>query len=154
MTTGQRAARQIRGVYDPERTREWVRESSRVAAETINAHTLADLEGALGGEGDPVELARDSFDKAAGGRSEQLGLSRATTLINWSRNEAGTQSQQADGRIREKIWVVTSRKSRHPEWAGMTAPVFEAFPNGGQYPGDYSLGASDAAGCHCLMDLR
>ena len=50
--------------------------------------------------------------------------------------------------------MVTSRKSRHPEWGGMTAPVFEEFPNGGQYPGDYSLGASDAAGCHCLMDLR
>ena len=93
MTTGSRAARQIRGVFDPDLTREWVRENARVAAETINAHTLADLRAALDGEGDPVELARDSFDQAAAGRSDQLGLSRATTLINWSRNEAGRQSR-------------------------------------------------------------
>jgi len=152
--TGQRAALQLRGTFDAARTVPWLTESARVAAERINAHTLADLEGAVVDVDDPVAAARDTFDKAAGGRADNLGLGRATGLVNWARVEAGRQSSEADGRLRTKTWVVTPGKSRHGRWSGDTVPVGELFPNGADHPGDWILGVDDVAGCKCLMELR
>jgi hypothetical protein len=131
----------------------WLGDNAVIAAEEINRHTLADLRAAIAEADDPIAAARDVFDQAAGGRADMLGLSRATTVINWSRGEAGRQSVEADGRPRTKTWVVTSSRSRHPQWNGDTVPVGDLFSNGGDYPGDYVLGVADAAGCHCLMEL-
>lgn len=53
-----------------------------------------------------------------------------------------------------KTWVVNSDNSRHPELDGETVPLFEAFSNGGQYPGDPALDVSETAGCTCTMDIE
>lgn len=151
---GQRAAAQIAGVFDFSRTIAWVQEDARIAAERINAHTLEDLRRALAGADDVLAAARASFEAAGEGRAAQLGLSRATTLVNWARLEAGKQSSEADGRLRTKTWVVSSGNSRHRSWNGDTVPVGRKFPNGADAPGDYVLGVDHVAGCRCLMDLR
>lgn len=152
--SGQAAARQITGVYSVDRTIGWLTEDARIAAERINGHTLEDLRQALADADSPVAAGRDVFASATAGRADQLGLSRATSLINWARNEAGRQSSEADGRLRTKTWVVTSANSRHREWNGITVPVGRKFPNGADHPGDWVLGVEQVAGCRCLMDLR
>ena len=64
------------------------------------------------------------------------------------------QSERADGRERSKTWVVTSRKSRHPEMNGETVGIGETFSNGAAWPGDSAAGVDEVAGCQCMVDLH
>lgn len=143
--TGKLAARQLNGVYDEQQTFAYLATNARISAESINRHTFDDLEEA--------DDARDVFEVAKGSRAEQLGLGRATTVINFARTEAGKQSQVADGRERTKTWVVTSSKSRHPEMSGETVAVSENFSNGLAWPGDGSGSVAEVAGCQCLLQM-
>lgn len=144
--SGKLAARQLAGVYDEQVTYAFLAENARIAAESINRHTFDEI--------DDTEDARQVFEVAKTSRTDQLALGRATLLINFARTEAAKQSQNADGRERTKTWVVTSRKSRHPEMNGETVPVSDNFSNGLAWPGDgHGGGAAQVAGCKCLLQL-
>jgi len=144
--TGLLAASQIDGVYDPTIASAYLLENARVAAESINAHTFDELS--------HTDDPRHVFEVAATSRTEQLALGRATMLIGFARTEAAKQSEASDGRPRTKTWVVTSRKSRHPEMGGQTVPANEKFSNGLMWPGDGHGGtAAQVAGCRCLLQL-
>lgn len=146
--SGEIAAAQLRGVYDPAQTFPWLAENARIAAEGINAHTFELVAGANDGA-----EARAVFE-AAGARIGQLALGRSTTLINFARTEAAKQSETADGRPRTKTWVVTNKRSRHPQMNGQTVPANDKFSNGLLWPGDAKDGtAHDVAGCKCLLIL-
>lgn len=145
---GEIAARQLRGVYKPEQTFPYLAENARIAAERINAETFDQIDEATTGE-----EVRHVFEIALGARLAQVSLGRATTLVNFARNEAATQSQAADGKRRTKTWVVTSRKSRHPELGGETVDCGEEFSNGMAWPGDSHGSAGEVAGCQCLLRL-
>jgi HK97 family phage portal protein len=143
---GKLAARQLDGVYEEQQTLAFLAENARIAAESINLHTYDELDES----GDPAHV----FEVAKTSRTEQLALGRATLLIAFARTEAAKQSQAADGRERTKTWVVTSRKSRHPEMNGETVPVSDNFSNGLMWPGDGHGGtAAQVAGCRCLLQL-
>lgn len=53
-----------------------------------------------------------------------------------------------------KTWIVNSSRSRHPELNGEEVPLFEAFSNGMQYPGDPAGGTDQTAGCTCTLHLN
>jgi HK97 family phage portal protein len=143
---GELAAAQIDGVYDPPRTLPYLVERSRIQAEGVNSVTREAVEAAA----DVDELVH-VFDVAKSSRAEKLGVGTATALIGFARMEAAKHSQDADGKVRTKTWVVTSGNSRHPEMDGDTVPVGETFSNGALWPGDPSLGADQTAACRCLL---
>lgn len=145
---GQRAARQIRGVYDENRTRDYLLENARTTAESVNESTFSAVD-----EAEDIDAVRHVYEVAKTSRAETLGLSLATTLIAFARTEAAKHSQDADGRQRMKTWVVTNQNSRHPQMDGESVPVGDVFSNGARWPGDAVLGADGAAGCRCLLDL-
>lgn len=145
---GRRAAEQIDGVYDEERTRNYIAENAKRTAEQVNDHTFAAVE-----EAEDLDEVRAVFEEAKTTGAQALGLSLATALINFARTEAGRHSTDADGRQRVKTWVVTSRKSRHPEMNGQSVPVDDVFSNGARWPGDPALGGEGAAGCQCLLEI-
>ena len=146
--SGQLAAKQINGVFNERETLAWLVENSRVAAESINSQTFDAVRDAL-----DAEDVRKVFEDAQENRAPQLAASRSTLLVNFARTEAAKQSTAADGRQRMKTWVVTSRKSRHPELNGKTVPSGDVFPNGMAFPGDWSGGVDAVAGCQCLLQL-
>lgn len=139
---GGRAAAELDGAYDESRTVAYLQKRSEVAAANINRQTREALESVT--DGDP----RDVFDNARAARSAVLGLSLATSVINFARKEAAYQNDAS------KTWVVTSSKSRHPEMDGETVRAFEPFSNGADYPGDgAALDASEVSGCQCLLGI-
>ncbi len=146
--TGKLAARQIRGVYSEDQTLNFLAETSRRSAQNINTETLKQL----GGTEDP-EVIDNVFSIARTSRSERLGLSTATGIINFARQESAKQSQVADGRERTKTWVVTSNNSRHPELDGETVLLSEDFSNGLAWPGSANGDTDEVAGCQCLLDM-
>ncbi len=147
--TGKIAATQIRGVYSEEQTLNYLAETARVSARNINKTTIAQLAGLE----DPEDVIH-IFDVAKGSRSTRLGLSTATGIINFARQEAAKQSQVADGRERTKTWIVTSQNSRHPEMDGETVAMSEDFSNGLAWPGASDGETDEIAGCQCLLDMQ
>ena len=149
---GVRAAVQLGGVYDSDRTTEYLTVRSRVNAEKVNAVTRVAVEEALAAEDVPAALD-DMFTVAKSSRAQQLGVTSATSLIAFAREEAGRHTADAQDRKVLKTWIVTSGKSRHPEMNGESVPVGETFSNGALWPGDPSLGTGQTAGCSCLLQI-
>jgi HK97 family phage portal protein len=142
-----RAMRQLarKAAYDPDRTRAWIAAATAGMASSINRKTKVDLNTALADEAE--DAIEDVFGLAADGRAALLGTSIASAVINFARNEGGTQAG-----AQSKTWIVTSQNSRHPEMDGETVKVGEDFSNGLPWPG----GAGDvaeSANCMCLLDL-
>lgn len=152
---GKRAAEQIDGTYDEKPTLEYLQTKARIAAEEINRQTMEQIEALDTQKGvkaaddedepDPAEV----FEDAKENRAPMLGMSLATSVINFARKEAGGQNGAY------KRWVVTSKKSRHPEMNGDTVKAYDAFKNGAQYPGDpVALTVDDNAGCKCMLAIE
>lgn len=150
------------GGFDLDRCRAYLRRGAEERAAAINATTAKALEDQAAE--DEVDAAffkdgvhpdatekQDPFEKAKGERAEEGGFAIATSLSAFSHAEAGRQAPDATSRV--KTWVVMSGNSRHPELQGETVPVFEAFSNGGQYPGDPKLGTEVNARCQCLLEV-
>lgn len=148
---GKRAARQIGGTYDGAAAKNYLDESSKWAAENVNRQTREEVAAAA----DDREALAAVFEKATTSRSSELGLGRATAMINFGRTEAAAQTATATPTGKAtKTWVVTSAKSRHPEMDGETVPIEDTFSNGLAYPGDPGAGdAGEVAGCQCLVDV-
>lgn len=143
--TGALAAGQIDGVYDSGQTLNYLSDTAHRQAKNINAQTAK----ALTEADDPAGV----WDIATTSRTDYLALSTVTSVVGFARTEAARQSQAADGRERQKVWVVVAGNSRHPQMDGEAASVDEAFSNGCHYPGDADGGVDEVAGCSCLMDL-
>lgn len=148
--------------FDLEACRSYLRRGAEEKAKAINQTTANRIEAIASGENakawdawvadpdaeDPPD--RDPFgDKEK--RAEEGGLAIATSLAAFSHTEAARQTPDASSRV--KTWIVTSGNSRHPTLNGETVPVFTAFSNGGQYPGDPHLGVDEVARCQCLIEV-
>lgn len=168
--------------FDLERTEAWLAENARIAAEGVNAATLeqigavwsgvprrgaagrkASIDDALDFLGIPLEdddlddpfedsrlsLVRGIFDFAATVRIAQIATTRATQVGQWARSEGASQAG-----ARTKTWIASgASNSRHAALDGETVPLGEPFSNGGQWPGDPSLGVDETAGCLCSLDF-
>lgn len=142
--------------FDLERCRAYLRRGAEERAKAINATTANAIAEYEADQGDdeaarPSAERRDPFDEAEGERAEQAGIAIGTSLAAFSHAEAARQAPDASSRV--KTWVVMSGNSRHPQLNGETVPVFDAFSNGGQYPGDPRLGADETARCRCLLEV-
>jgi HK97 family phage portal protein len=179
---GQHAAGRFGADYDPDLAIGWLTTNARIAAEKIEATTLAQVNAAVTGikartkaAGDLDELSDDELaelddeDLDAGPGTEPPGpLDRARAVfalavavravqIAATRSTAVGNFSLADGAaqagVRSKVWVVTSANSRHPEMDGETVRLGTEFSNGAAWPGDPVLGPDDTAGCTCVLDF-
>jgi HK97 family phage portal protein len=144
---GRAVASQLQGVYDEDRTRNWLLANAERTAVGVNEQTFEALDAAEDGD-----RAREVFEQAKGHRTELLAASLATALVAFARTEAGRHTADT-GRNIVKTWRVTSSNSRHPELDGQTVPIGQPFSNGAQWPGDPILGGDGAAGCECVLDI-
>lgn len=151
---GDAAAARLMGGFDLERCAAYLRRGAEERAKGINSTTENRIEEAKQSEGaqaaDDDDEKRDPFSDAEK-RAEQGGLAIGTSLAAFGQHEAAKQAP--DAALRVKQWIVTSGNSRHPQMHGETVPVFSAFSNGGQFPGDPHLGVDEDAGCQCLLEV-
>ncbi len=159
-------AEQFGATYDPARAEAWLQENSRVVAEEINAATKGQIAEVWNGrsgqsarskadgedddeEEDPLDLVTGVFALAAGARAEQIAVTRVTQIGNFARQEGATQAGAG-----QKVWVVNSGNSRHPQLDGETVHIGETFSNGARWPGDSLLPDGQRAGCTCSMTFE
>jgi HK97 family phage portal protein len=165
------AAETFGGSYDPALAEAWLRENARIAAEKVNATTLASLEDELdalaaakarpagtkdtapppddGEDVDELDVVDGIFAFAAGARTTELAVTRTTAIGNFARKEGAEQAG-----VRHKVWRVNSSSSRHPELDGETVEIGDTFSNGLLWPGDPSGSADDTAGCVCSLEFE
>lgn len=142
--------------YDPDLALEFLRDMCRVRANWVNQTTKRELERALeleaaGAEG-LMATPEGVFQNAVENRTKSAGSAIAAAVDGWSAIEAVRQSGVEDVR---KRWVVTSSNPRksHAAMNGVTVGVNERFPNGMDWPGDWSGGADEVCGCQCEIEV-
>lgn len=135
--------------FDPSIMLPWLKENARIAAEGINAKTLASIVAALA-EDDPADALGNVFDVAAGSRAAQISQTKVTGMANFGAHDAATHLG-----LKEKSWRVNSGKPRpsHARMSGSTAKIQDDFSNGMKWPGDPSGGADEVAGCTCSVSF-
>lgn len=152
---GTAEAERLGSAFDLSVAEEWLRNNARIAAEKVNATTLATLIDELDAlaEEDEPELSESDvldavFTVAAGARAAELALTRTTAVSSFARIEGAQQAGAGS-----KTWTVNSSRSRHPELNGETVPLGENFSNGLAWPGDPSGSTADTAGCTCSLSI-
>lgn len=141
--------------YDVDKTMAWMRKVASSNASSINAATEAAVTAAIASDQDTTTALAHVFDVAKSARSEQGGLTIATSLAGFASVEA---VQQVRGtRAATKTWIVTSGNPRasHAAMAGQTVPIDSTFSNGAKWPGDSSaLDVDEVAGCSCDVEIN
>lgn len=143
---GQETADVYSATYDvDEAGLPYLMETTRVAAENVNATTKEKLSQALADD-DTQGSVGAVFDEAAGARTEALAISSVTNAGSFGRSEAA----KAAG-VLQKVWVVTSGNPRpsHASLDGEAVGIDDLFSNGARWPGDPTLQADEVAGCAC-----
>lgn len=133
--------------YDVDRTLAFLKAVAEFRAESINAVTLAQLQG-LDDDQPPASV----FEKAESSRAEQGGITLATTLAAFAAIESVKQVAPKS----MKTWVVNSANPRpsHARMNGQSVTVGSLFSNGAKFPGDSVLGVDGCAGCTCTVELE
>lgn len=144
--------------FDVDRAYEFLKAIMATRAQLVNTTTLQQIEAALSGD-----LAEDSvkatpegvFDEAEGTRSEQAGVTLATTLAGVVMTEALRQTGRPGV---TKTWITTSANPRpaHKRMDGETVGLDEKYSNGMEWPGDLSGAGGDAAeiaNCSCISEM-
>lgn len=126
--------------FDLDRVKAYVEEAAGSRAHAINTATQRAID---------EKLHEDVFEHAKTVRAEEGGMILATAMAAFAHREAAKQAPDAGQRT--KTWVVTSGNSRHPQLNGETVPLYSAFSNGLQYPGDGS--GDSSAGCQCVLEV-
>ena len=143
--------------YEPGHALQFLRNMCEVRAEWVNQTTKKELERSLELEAVGAEGLKATpegvFQFAAETRSISAGTAFATAVDGWSALEAVRQC--ASDRGIRKRWVVTSSNPResHARMNGQTVPFDERFPNGMEWPGDWSGGPDEVCGCQCEIEL-
>ncbi len=133
--------------FDPEIMVGWLEENAQIAAEGINAKTLAAIAAALEDDDTAAALAA-VFDVAAGSRAAQIAQTKVTNSANFGAHDAADHLG-----LKTKTWRVTSSNPRpsHASMGGATARIQSNFSNGMKWPGDRAGGADEVAGCTCSV---
>ena len=136
----------VPGDFDVDRTIAFLQAVAASRAGWINQTTLDQLSEP---DADPEAV----FDQAIDVRSVASAAMLVTTLASFSATEAGHQLAHDST---SKTWIVTSSNPRksHKRMSGETVDVAEKFSNGGDWPGDPSLGVDEVAGCTCTVEVR
>lgn len=137
------------GEYDPALAEAWLAENARIAAENVNAGTLAALVDGADDADDLVEFVAAIFATAAASRTEEIATTRTTSVSNFARKEGAEQAGAT-----HKVWHVNSTESRHPTMNGERVAIGEKFSNGLLWPGDPAGSVDDTAGCVCSLGFE
>ena len=143
--------------YDTSRALAFLRSMCQQRAVWVNATTRRELERSLeleevGAEG-LMATPEGVFENAVENRSTSAGTAMATAVDGWSALEAVRQCVSDRGV--QKQWIVTSSNPRpgHAAMDGITVPYYERFPNGMDWPGDWTGGPDEVCGCQCEIAL-
>lgn len=125
--------------YDPDVMDEWLTINAEIGARAINDSTREALAAAQDKDSVFQNLLRAGVAMYA--------ASMVTTAANFGAQDAAVKSGG-----RTKTWVGSGKAtSRHKDVSGQTVPVEESFSNGMAFPGDWSGGADQVAGCECSL---
>lgn len=144
--------------FDSDRIRKFLAAVAASRAQLLNAKTLEQLNAALDGDiSDDAEKSTPEgvFEEAVGSRSEQVGVTLATTLAGLAAVEAMKQIGRPGV---TKTWLTTSSNPRpaHAQMHGETVGLGEKYSNGMDWPGDLVGAGGDAgeiANCSCISEL-
>ena len=144
--------------FDVDRAYEFLKAIMATRARLVNTTTLQQIEAALSGDlaDDSVKATPEGvFDEAEGTRSEQSGVTLATTLAGVVTTEALRQTGRPGV---TKTWITTSANPRpaHKRMDGETVGLDEKYSNGMEWPGDLSGAGGDAAeiaNCSCISEM-
>lgn len=144
--------------YDEPRTMEFLKESARRSASSINEATRDSVAAALQVDltdenaPSPVDAVGHVFDVAEESRSAQA----ATTVAAFAAGFGAVEAARQRSRGSTKTWNVNSGnpRSSHAAMAGVTVPVDEDFPNGLPWPGALGAGADENANCQCSLTIN
>lgn len=133
--------------FDPSIMGPWLKENARIAAEGINAKTLASITAALE-EDDELTALGNVFDVATGSRAAQISQTKVTNAANFGAHDAAEHLG-----LQTKTWRVNSGKPRpsHARANGQTVKMSEDFSPGGPWPGAYVMGPDEVANCTCSV---
>ena len=125
----------------------YLTENARIAAESINGATRAQIVSALQTD-TPLDGIKHLFEVAAASRAAQIATSKVTSAAGF-----GTHRGAEAAGAKTKTWRVNSDNARsaHRALAGSTVEMSLTFSNGQRWPGDYRGGADDVANCRCSM---
>ena len=148
------------GVYDPDRTENFIKSMCQVRAEMMNDKTHSELIKALESDDDEEDdglMSRPSgvFENAEKNRAKTAGQSFASAVLGWTLLETCRQNDDGERKV-WKTWVVTSDNPRtsHALMNGETVPYGEPFSNGAQWPADIdALDIEEVARCQCILEI-
>jgi hypothetical protein len=150
-TEGDAVAEHLMGEFDTGQVVNYVKAGAEAMARNVNATTAEKVRARTEGKADEEDPRQAVLQDAIDGRSESLGMNRATGLAAFAAVEAAKQNPNPRGeRFKEWIWSHLA-DSRHQALAGAHVGLFKAFPNGMQFPGDPKAGAEQNANCQCAL---
>jgi len=138
-----------------DRMQPWLQERARIAAESINATTRAQVGTALLAgmtAGLAAAAIRDEvahiFEVAQSARAPE----EATAGVTCAANFGATEAAKAGG-LSTKTWRVNSQNPRdtHAALNGVTVGLHDRFPNNALWPGDPTLPVEERANCQCSV---
>lgn len=137
------------GLYDRDRTVEWLARYASGVASGINGRTRTDVEAALAAA-DPIEAIRTLFEGTVAARAGQIAQTFVTGLSGFGTVEAFSQAQ----RTGTKTWVASpGARASHVDLDGQTVPLDDLFSNGARWPADSTLPDEERAGCSCDLEI-
>lgn len=134
--------------FDPQYMANYLDESARISAESINQSTQDALDAAL-----LAGLGKDGvahvFDVLESATAPLVAETKTTSTANFGRTEAAKQLK-----LGTKTWRTTSQNPRasHAAIDGETVAVDSEFSIGGRWPGDPALDVAEVANCSCLLE--
>lgn len=154
-TEGDIVAKRLMGEFDPGHVEHYMQAMAKAVAQRINSATQAEVDSrqsASTKSEDDSEDAEDVLAVAASSRADEIGDSRATAVAAFATMEAAKQNEGSGLRTKQWVWSGAA-DSRHGGLANEAVHVYDEFSNGGQYPGDHSLGTEQTARCRCALDV-
>jgi HK97 family phage portal protein len=149
-TIGAKVAADLGGEYDGAEIADYLKSNSVSTAKSINATTADQIATALEDAANDEDAIDGLFDGEIAARSNQISLTRLAVIGGLAAQVAARLSK-----AKTKTWITTSAKPRpsHAAMDGETVELNTPFSNGGNGPGDYSMGADEVAGCTCDLDF-
>lgn len=152
---GDSTAGALGGQFDLANVEAWLEKNADIGSSNINATTADTLAQMMSYDFEDDAARNDAVDAAFddGGelfaRADEIASSTVTSVGEFASLDSAKQNDAAT-----KTWTVNSPNPRpsHAAVDGESVGVDELFSNGMAYPGDWSGGADEVAGCECTVD--
>lgn len=158
---GKATADKVDGVYDIDRTKNYLRAKAEGRAKWYNQQTYKKLQQALDDYDPDDEDSKSPADvfteRAEGGDASRAAVVIAGQVASWATVEAAKQTHEAQPKkVIKKVWVAhptQNSRSTHLLMDGEEADLDANFSNGARWPGDDSLEPEESCYCNCTTDV-